>query len=41
MTLPISMARITGKLTTVNRLGDLERAIMDVLWETDAPLTVR
>ena len=36
-----SMARITGTLTTVNRLGDLERAIMDVLWETDAPLTVR
>jgi predicted transcriptional regulator len=28
-------------LATVNRLGDLERAIMDVLWETDAPLTVR
>jgi predicted transcriptional regulator len=25
----------------VNRLGDLERAIMDVLWETEAPLTVR
>ena len=36
-----STARIAGKLTTVNRLGDLERAIMDVLWETDAPLTVR
>ena len=36
-----STACITGKLTTVNRLGDLERAIMDVLWETDAPLTVR
>ena len=36
-----SMDRITGTLTTVNRLGDLERAIMDVLWETDAPLTVR
>jgi len=34
--------RIAGKLTTVNRLGDLERAIMDVLWDdTDAPLTVR
>jgi predicted transcriptional regulator len=28
-------------LTIVNRLGDLERAIMDVLWETDVPLTVR
>jgi predicted transcriptional regulator len=28
-------------LTTVNRLGELERAIMDVLWETDTSLTVR
>ena len=28
-------------LTTVNRLGELERAIMDVLWETDTALTVR
>jgi predicted transcriptional regulator len=36
-----SIARITGTLTTVNRLGELERAIMDVLWETDEPLTVR
>jgi predicted transcriptional regulator len=25
----------------VNRLGELERAIMDVLWETEGPLTVR
>jgi len=25
----------------VNRLGDLERAIMDVLWESRDPLTVR
>ena len=25
----------------MNRLGDLERAIMDVLWETDTSLTVR
>jgi len=25
----------------VNRLGELERAIMDVLWETSEPLTVR
>jgi predicted transcriptional regulator len=25
----------------VNRLGELERAIMDVLWETDVSLTVR
>ena len=35
------IGRIRGKLTTVNRLGDLERAIMDVLWETDTSLTVR
>jgi predicted transcriptional regulator len=28
-------------LTIVNRLGELERAIMDVLWETDVSLTVR
>jgi predicted transcriptional regulator len=28
-------------LSTVNRLGDLERAIMDVLWDSNAPLTVR
>ena len=34
-------ARIAGKFLIVNRLGDLERAIMDVLWESDAPLTVR
>ena len=33
--------RITGKFLIVNRLGELERAIMDVLWESDAPLTVR
>jgi predicted transcriptional regulator len=25
----------------VNRLGELERAIMDILWEADEPLTVR
>ena len=25
----------------MNRLGELERAIMDVLWETTSPLTVR
>ncbi len=30
-----------GKVTNVNRLGDLERAIMDVLWGTGASLTVR
>jgi predicted transcriptional regulator len=35
------MARIAGTLTTVNRLGDLERAIMDILWESDSSLTVR
>ena len=28
-------------MTTVNRLGELERAIMDVLWDTDTSLTVR
>jgi predicted transcriptional regulator len=28
-------------VTNVNRLGELERAIMEVLWETDTPLTVR
>ena len=36
-----SIARITGILLSVNRLGELERAIMEVLWESDAPLTVR
>ena len=25
----------------MNRLGDLERAIMEVLWQTDSALTVR
>ena len=30
-----------GKVTNVNRLGDLERAIMDVLWGTPQSLTVR
>ena len=25
----------------MRRLGELERAIMDVLWESDEPLTVR
>jgi predicted transcriptional regulator len=25
----------------MNRLGELERAIMDVLWESPAPMTVR
>jgi predicted transcriptional regulator len=35
------MGRIAGTLTTVNRLGELERAIMDVLWDTHTSLTVR
>jgi predicted transcriptional regulator len=30
-----------GYSDRVNRLGELERAIMDVLWETTSPLTVR
>ena len=28
-------------MTPVNRLGELERAIMDVLWDSTEPLTVR
>jgi predicted transcriptional regulator len=28
-------------VTNVNRLGELERAIMEVLWDTSEPLTVR
>jgi predicted transcriptional regulator len=35
------MAGITGKFLIVNRLGDLERAIMEVLWDSDQALTVR
>jgi predicted transcriptional regulator len=31
----------SGYSMLVNRLGDLERAIMDVLWESRDPLTVR
>jgi predicted transcriptional regulator len=30
-----------GTFTIVNRLGELERAIMDILWESRDPLTVR
>ena len=30
-----------GKVAYVNRLGDLERAIMDILWGTGESLTVR
>ena len=33
--------RVNGTLIVVNRLGDLERAIMEVLWQTDSALTVR
>ena len=33
--------RNDGTLIFVNRLGDLERAIMEVLWQTDSALTVR
>ena len=29
------------RVTCVNRLGELERAIMDVLWDSTEPLTVR
>jgi predicted transcriptional regulator len=36
-----SVLRAVGKVTPVNRLGDLERAIMDVLWSTRTSLTVR
>lgn len=28
-------------MTNVNRLGELERAIMEVLWDSEQPLTVR
>jgi predicted transcriptional regulator len=28
-------------VTNVNRLGELERAIMEVLWDSNVPLTVR
>lgn len=28
-------------MTKVNRLGELERAIMEVLWDSSEPLTVR
>jgi predicted transcriptional regulator len=35
------MAGITGKFLIVNRLGELERAIMEVLWDSDEALTVR
>jgi predicted transcriptional regulator len=36
-----SPPRPVGKVAGVNRLGDLERAIMDVLWGTRTSLTVR
>jgi predicted transcriptional regulator len=38
---PYSGRRRAGKVAPVNRLGELERAIMDVLWESPEPLTVR
>lgn len=30
-----------GRLAAVTRLGELERAVMDVLWERSGPATVR
>lgn len=36
-----SPSAAVGKVANVNRLGDLERAIMDVLWGTGVSLTVR
>ena len=36
-----SSSTSVGKVANVNRLGDLERAIMDVLWGTPQSLTVR
>jgi BlaI family transcriptional regulator, penicillinase repressor len=38
---PLSELRSQRYSDGVNRLGELERAIMDVLWETTSPLTVR
>jgi predicted transcriptional regulator len=35
------IGQTTGKVSNVNRLGELERAIMEVLWDTTEPLTVR
>jgi predicted transcriptional regulator len=35
------IGQTTGKVANVNRLGELERAIMEVLWDTREPLTVR
>ena len=40
-TLADSPPLAVGKVACVNRLGDLERAIMDVLWGTGESLTVR
>ena len=36
-----SLPTRVGKVASVNRLGDLEHAIMDVLWGTPQSLTVR
>jgi predicted transcriptional regulator len=33
--------RQKGRVPRVNRLGELERAIMEVLWDSSEPLTVR
>ena len=38
---PIGRSTTAGRLAPVNRLGDLERAVMDVLWQIDEGLTVR
>jgi BlaI family transcriptional regulator, penicillinase repressor len=38
---PFSAAADRDRVTPVRRLGELERAIMDVLWESTEPLTVR
>jgi predicted transcriptional regulator len=35
------IGQTAGKVANVNRLGELERAIMEVLWDTREPLTVR
>ena len=37
----VTETRFDGTVIVVNRLGDLERAIMEVLWQTDSALTVR
>jgi len=39
--LPFSCPFAKDRVTPVNRLGELERAIMDVLWDSTELLTVR